>query len=107
MTTNAYLFGWDCNGLDAIIPISKYEDCHWDKLRSWNLLKHGKDINNPFSGMLFNLKMRARFNTHRNYQIYAVDCSEEMTEEFWETFWEEDPKASIDLITSHGVCISV
>ncbi len=36
MTTNAFIFSWDCNGVEAIVPITQYEDM--DKRNLINIL---------------------------------------------------------------------
>lgn len=103
MTTNAFLFMWDYSGIEAIVPITQYED--QSKLDTWAILKGEKPGANPLSRILTHMKLRAQFNYDRNYEIYAVDCDKEMTEEFWEKEWDERPQETADLIRSKGVKI--
>ena len=79
MTTNAYIFSWDQLGIESIIPITQYEK--WDQVQLMQMLKDGTREHNPIDRIVNMLTMRARFNTHRHYEIYAVDCDEGMTEE--------------------------
>lgn len=103
MTTNAYIFSWDCMGIEAIVPISKYEQ--HDAQQLINILSDRNVVPNPLNNILGSLKMRARANYQRHYEIYAVDCTEDMTVEFWQQQWQEYPQATADLIREHGVKI--
>ena len=79
MTTNAYLFMWNCYGIEAIVPITQYED--QQKLDIWNILQEKPVGKSPLDDILMSMEMRARFNPMRDYEIYAMDCSEGITEE--------------------------
>jgi hypothetical protein len=103
MTTNAFIFSWDCNGVEAIIPITQYEDM--DKRNLINILAERKKEANPLNNIIHNLTMRARFNPQRNYEIYAIDCSKELDEAFWRARWEDDPQFCADLIREKGLKI--
>jgi hypothetical protein len=48
------------------------------------------------------LLLRARFNPQRHYEIYAIDCAEEMDEAFWREQWEDNPQATAELIRERG-----
>lgn len=100
MTTNAYIFSWDCEGIEAIIPITKYEK--WDQENLMRLLKNQNKQRNPLDTIIHQLIMRARFNSQRHYEIYAVDCDESMDEEFWREQWKEHPQGTADLIRERG-----
>ena len=100
MTTNAYLFSWDCEGIEAIIPITQYE--RWDAENTWRLVKGEEAVRNPIDSIVQNLLLRAQFNTQRSYEIYTVDCSEEMDEAFWREQWEQYPQETAELIRERG-----
>ena len=103
MTTNAFLFSWDCTGVEAIIPITHYED--WDTVNAFGVLQGKGKTSNPLNQTLNMLCMRARFNPQRFYEIYAIDCDPSLTEEFWREEWETSPQMCADLIRSKGVKI--
>ena len=103
MTINAYIFSWDCYGIESIIPITQYEGHENQQLI--NMIMDKPTIAHPLSGIIGSLKMRARFNHHRFYEIYAVDCDDGMTIEFWKKQWDDYPQETADLIRSHGVKI--
>lgn len=100
MTTNAFIFAWDQLGIEAIVPITKYEG--WDEQNTWNILKGEKPERNPLNGIIQQLTLRAMFNPQRHYEIYAIDCDESLDEEFWRKQWEEHPQATADLIREKG-----
>jgi hypothetical protein len=100
MTTNAFIFSWDINGVEAIVPISQYE--HWDKENLMRLLKEQSRTRNPLDSIVRNLILRAKFNTQRHYEIYAIDCDPSLDEDFWRKQWEECPQFTADLIREKG-----
>lgn len=99
-TQNAFIFAWDMYGIESIIPISKYE--HWDKENLMRMLREEKTVRNPLNGIVQGLIFRARYNPQRHYEIYAIDCSEELDEEFWRQQWQENPQFTADLIRARG-----
>jgi hypothetical protein len=101
MTTNAYLFMWNCHGIESIVPITQYEDQH--KLDIWNILQEKPTGKNPIDDILGAMTMRARFNAERSYEIYAMDCDEGITEEDLFSFWDTAPQAAADLTRERGV----
>lgn len=100
MTTNAFIFSWDCEGIEAIIPITKFEK--WDQENLMRMLKNENTQRNPLNTIIQTLTLRAIYNPQRHYEIYAVDCSEDMDEVFWREQWLESPQATADLIRNRG-----
>jgi len=100
MTTNAFIFSWDCNGVESIVPIQQYE--HWDKENTMRLLREEEVKRNPLNNIIQYLVMRASLNPQRHYEIYAVDCDEELDEKFWKKRWQSDPQGTANLIREHG-----
>lgn len=100
MTQNAYIFSWDCNGIEAIVPITQYEQV--DAENTWRILKDEETVRNPLNSIIQSLLLRARFNSHRSYEIYAVDCDPSMDEQFWRHQWEENPQFTAELVRERG-----
>lgn len=100
MTINAFIFAWDQYGIESIIPITKYE--HWDKQNLMNLLGDKPRQRNPLNEIVRNLILRAKVNSQRHYEIYAIDCSAELDEEFWREQWQEHPQVTAELIRERG-----
>ena len=100
MTTNAYIFSWDQLGVEAIIPITQYE--HQDKQNLIRILSEKPTVRNPLNDIFRSLLLRARYNTHRHYEIYAIDCDKSLDEKFWREQWDKYPQETADLIRSRG-----
>jgi hypothetical protein len=100
MTKNAFIFSWDQEGIEAIIPITQYE--HHDKQNLIRMLGEKPVARNPLNSIMQSLLLRAKFNPQRHYEIYAVDCVEDMDEVFWREQWEEYPQATAELIRERG-----
>jgi hypothetical protein len=100
MTKNAYLFAWDQTGIESIIPITQYEE--WDKKNTWNVLTDQQTERNPLNSIIQSLILRARYNSHRHYEIYAIECAFDIGEEEWRKIWQENPQATADLIRERG-----
>ena len=101
MTTNAFLFSWDCTGVEAIIPISQYED--WDTANAFSVLEGKAKTANPLNSTVNAILMRARANPQRFYEVYAVDCDESITEQDWRDMWDTSPQSCADMIRERGV----
>jgi len=99
-TKNAFIFSWDQLGIDSIVPITQYE--FHEQENTMRLLKEQPRINNPLNNIVRGLLLRARYNPQRHYEIYAVDCTEEMDEVFWREQWEEYPQSTAELIRERG-----
>lgn len=100
MTTNAFIFAWDMLGIESIIPISQYEDV--DKENTMRILREQPTVRNPLNSILQQLLMRARLNSQRHYEIYSIDCSEELDEVFWRMQWTNNPQGTAELIRERG-----
>jgi len=100
MTKNAFIFSWDQEGIEAIVPITQYEK--HDQENTMRLLRDQSTIRNPLNNIIQGLTLRARFNPQRHYEIYAIDCDESMDEKFWQNQWNEYPQETAELIRARG-----
>jgi hypothetical protein len=66
------------------------------------VLKGNKLEKNPIGNIINMLTMRARVNSQRHYEIYAIDCDPELDEVFWQERWEADPQWCADLVRKKG-----
>ena len=104
MTTNAFLFSWDCQGIEAIVPITQYED--WETTNTFNILADKEQERNPLNSILQGILMRAQANPQRFYEVYTIDCdSKEVDEDWWRMQWEEYPQETADKVRAKGVKI--
>lgn len=100
MTTNAFIFSWDQLGIEGIVPITQYEN--WDKVQLMEVLKGHRQETNPLNQIINTLTLRARFNSQRHYEIYAIDCDAELDQVFWQQRWQADPQWCADLVRRKG-----
>lgn len=59
-------------------------------------------VRNPLNGIIRSLIMRARYNSHRCYEIYAVDCDTSLDETYWKDRWNTDFLGTAELIRTNG-----
>lgn len=97
--TNYFLLVWDEFGLENIADITEYEP--WAGAEALRELAGQEAKGSPADAMLAGMLLRARFNGHRNYEIYGVRTSVE--KESLEKLFVEQPQAAADLIRSRGV----
>ena len=100
MTTNAYLVYWCEEGLESIIPITQYE--HWDAENTFRILNDQEPVRNPMNGVLQGMLLRARVNSQRHYELYAIDCDASITKEDLEQMFENSPQTAAELIRDRG-----
>ena len=85
---------WDCNGLESIGEIVD------PALKTWAVL-----ANKPVPREDFNIehwKLRARYNTQRCYEIYAIGVEGSITQEDLAEMFKQDPQYAADLIRAKG-----
>jgi hypothetical protein len=100
MTTNAYLVYWCEEGLESVIPITEYE--HWDRDNTFRVLNNQETVRNPLNQMIQNMMLRARVNSQRHYELYAIDCDNSIDKTDIEQMFETDPQSAADLFRSRG-----
>ena len=85
---------WDCNGLEAVGEVVD------PAMKTWAIL-----ANKPVPREDFNVlhwQMRARTNTQRCYEIYAIGVDGNITQEDIAAMFRTDPQYAADLIRSRG-----
>ena len=90
----SFVVMWDCHGIEAIGEIID------PALKTWAVL-----ANRPVPRENFNLehwKLRARYNTQRHYEIYAIGVDGSITQEDIVDMFKTDPQYAADLIRSRG-----
>ena len=97
MSEHNFLVVWDCTGLEAVIDITEQE-----QMRAWAQLQ-GQD--GPSMTNLNMLVLRARYNSQRHYEIYAVTAQEGITREDIAGMFEDNPQLAADTIRRLGRCI--
>ena len=88
-----WVLSWDQTGLESVILAY---DPQWlmDSLATGKMPSIDSTVNT--------LMLRARFNTHRHYEIYAINFDYDMTESDIREYFNESPQAFVDLIRERG-----
>lgn len=91
-----FVVSWCCEGLEGIIPISELE-----RQQTFDLLCGKESTVNPHSSVNM-MVLRARFNTQRFYEIYAVSAAKGITADDIRGMFEADPQCAADIIREKG-----
>ena len=101
MTTNAYLIYWSSEGLESVTPVGQYEQIDMDN--TFRILQDQDPVRNPVNTIIQTMILRARFNSHRHYELYAITAADGITGPDIEGMFNTDPNAAAKLIRSLGV----
>lgn len=89
-----FLLMWDCKGLEYIYDLGS-----WERRKVWDALKGVETTDNP--ARLQVLLLRARYNSHRHYEIYILETTDIDKETIIELF-QSEPQRIVDLIRQYG-----
>lgn len=95
MSTRQFLLMWDCYGLETIADYTEYSEA-----KTWAALQD-KTCDAKFPS-LNSLMMRARYNSQRNYEIYAVEAVDGITKEDLVNLFNENPQYAAEIIRERG-----
>jgi len=84
---------WDCHGLEAVQAVPNPADI------TFALLKGAEP---PTLPALMHWTLRARFNSHRHYEIYIITATPGITENDVRDMFEADPQTAADTIRRIG-----
>jgi len=76
-TQNAYLVYWSSEGLESVTPIGQYEQIDIDN--TFRILKDEDPMRNPVNTLVQTMILRARYNSHRHYELYAITAADGIT----------------------------
>ena len=85
---------WDCNGLEAIGEVAD------PAMKTWAILANKPVPREDFNVMHW--EMRARYNSQRHYEIYAIGVDGSITQEDIVDMFKTDPQYAADLIRDRG-----
>ena len=88
---------WDNTGLECVIDITERE-----QMQAWAQLQ---DQEGPSAIPINMLILRARYNSQRHYEIYAVTATEGITKDDITEMFENSPQTAADTIRRLGRCI--
>ena len=97
MNEQTFILMWCSEGLESVINATEEDQNHLI-----DILSDRPESSKRLGEILYYMTMRARFNTQRHYEIYAVDTDGSISsDDFWEMF-EERPQETADLIRERG-----
>lgn len=95
---DTYIVSWDCYGLETIFNATELE-----QERIMNILGDREVSKNESVGqILTRLTLRARFNTQRHYEIYAIDVVDGISKDDIILAFSQSPQTMADLIRKQG-----
>lgn len=101
MTTNAYLVYWSSEGLESVTAIGQYEQIDVDN--TFRILKDQDPVRNPVNTIIQTMILRARINSHRHYELYAITAVDGINESDVTEMFEHNPQGAADTIRKIGV----
>ena len=101
MTTNAYLVYWSSEGLESVTPVGHYEQI--DVENTFRILNNEDPMRNPVNTLIQTMILRARYNSHRHYELYAITAVDGITGPDIEGMFEVAPNEAAKTIRSIGI----
>ena len=101
--STTYIISWDQLGVECIFNATEA-----DRQITFEMLKGTYDGTTPrhTSGSLLHfLELRARVNSQRHYEIYAIEVENDISQQDLEEMFESNPQGSADLIRNRGTCL--
>ena len=98
-----WLAFWCREGFEYLDDITQYEK--WDQQQLVNILTDQPRQTCPLDQLIWNLKLRARFNSDREYELYAFQSQPDVTRESVQQWADSDPQSLVDWIRSNGIKI--
>lgn len=99
MSDHQFVLMWDMYGLEYCEDLTAVDQqVMWDKLKDPDSMSRARVPN------LLHLELRARFNSHRHYEIWVVVAQAGITKDQIITMFEENPQKAAELIRAHGHC---
>ena len=93
MKNNRFVVMWDCNGLEAVEQLP-------DPAETTFALLKGTEPPKPPN--IMHWRLRAQFNTQRNYEIYVFEATKGITAEDIRDMFEASPQTAADTIRGIG-----
>ena len=108
MSNRALLLSWDNTGLESVVEVD-YDALDLEQqnkvagiLSDPDGRGPGNPLLNRISRTLSMMKLRARANTQRHYEIYLVPVGDAITEQQIIQMFEDTPQAAADLMRERG-----
>ncbi len=107
--TKKFIVSWDCYGLEACVDVT--EDMEraeqFEKESIFERLKNPdkepeNEATRKICRMIQMMSLRARFNPQRNYEIYWLTATDEITDKDVVNWFDDSPQAAADRVREIG-----
>ena len=92
------LASWDREGFECLEDITSKHPDSWDKEQVFEALKGNTPQRNPLAQQIEHMKLRARFNQQRCYEIYVFSTDDTIEFKDVEDWMIADPQSLVDWI---------
>lgn len=96
-----YIVSWDCEGVEFFDEITEHHPDNWAKHHLFDSIKGGAKVEKPLGFSITALKLRARFNTHRHYEIYVFTSDSSISPEEIREWFIADPQSFADWVRAN------
>ena len=101
-----YLVMWDCQGVEHLAEITEHHPDRWAKDHLFDSINAGRKVQKKFSVPLEAMKMRARANSQRHYEIYVFTSDDGIGLDDIREWFDVDPQSFADWVReNHSYCI--
>jgi len=97
MTDRIFIIMWDLTGLECVVDITEDE-----KTIVFETLQDKFECSVKLNHMIAMMLVRARVNSHRNYEIYTLQTSN-ISKEDLEGLFEDEPQMIVNLIREKNI----
>ena len=94
--TEMFAIMWDCQGLEACVKVPGPAEMTFALL---------KGVDPPRLPNLEHWKLRAKFNSHRHYEIYIITAQSGIDEDNIVDMFNACPQTAADTVRNIGQCI--
>lgn len=92
------LASWDQDGFECLEDITSKHPDHFEKEQIIDALKGNKPQINPLGRQIEHMKLRARFNSQRRYEIYVFTTGDDIDFKEVEDWMIADPQSLVDWV---------
>lgn len=92
------LASWDCDGFECLQDITSLHPDSFEKGQLIEALKGNTPQKNPLAQQISNMKLRARFNSQRQYEIYVFSTEDSIEFKDVEDWMIADPQGLVEWI---------
>jgi hypothetical protein len=97
LSKNAFLVMWCNEGLECVIPVPTMSP---DEAKMWEIL--GGEKQPDISSTVFGMEMRARANSQRHYEIYAITAADGIEKDDIVGMFDADSQYAADTMRRIG-----